>query len=336
MTLIKFSLILLASTLPLSALAKCTAVTTDGRDYYIVKVRGFEPPPFSPGDIPIGGVIYEATATGLTFTNAVYPWSPEYKCPEGMLTYNNGVGTLGPNNVYPTGIPNVGIRIIDYAKRPFPFREGSWVTYDGYWNTSYAPTIQLIKTGNVTEGGVLSGAYARYQNMNASGQILVEYQYSKPVLVTPKVPTCTVTTPRIPVQMGSTLATTTFKGVGTTAPPLNFSIGLSCSGGDTGTSANAYVTLTDTTKPGNRSTTLSLSSDSDAAGVGIQILKDDVVLGYGPDSSALDNPNRWWAGRVRQGEAGMTIPLQARYVQTEQRIKAGIANAYASFTMSYQ
>lgn len=335
MTLIKFSLILLASTLPLSALAKCTAVTTDGRDYYIVKVRGFEPPPFSPGDIPIGGVIYEAKATGLVFTNAVYPWSPAYSCPQGLTIYNNGVGSPGPNNVFPTGIPNVGIRILDYSKQPYPIRD-SWVYYDGYWNTNYAPTIQLIKTGNITEGGVLSGAYARYQNYSAAGQILVEYQYSKPVLVTPKVPTCTVTTPRIPVQMGSTLATTTFKGVGTTAPPLNFSIGLSCSGGDTGTSVNAYVTLTDATKPGNRSTTLSLSSDSDAAGVGIQILKDDVVLGYGPDSSALDNPNRWWAGRVRQGEAGMTIPLQARYVQTEQRIKAGIANAYASFTMSYQ
>ncbi|WP_235996030.1 MULTISPECIES: fimbrial protein [unclassified Burkholderia] len=111
---------------------------------------------------------------------------------------------------------------------------------------------------------------------------------------------------------------------------------VSCSGGDTGTSAKVYVTLTDATNPGNTSKTLSLSKDSTAGGVGLQILKDDEVLGYGPESAAIGNTNQWLGGSVAQGAAGMTIPLRARYVQTSPRITSGTANAIANFTMSYQ
>ncbi|MNO06732.1 F17a-G fimbrial adhesin precursor [compost metagenome] len=76
--------------------------------------------------------------------------------------------------------------------------------------------------------------------------------------------------------------------------------------------------------------------DSTVKGIGIQILKDNVVLGYGPDSSAAGNTNQWSAGTVKQGQASMIIPLQARYVQTTARITSGSANANATFTMSYQ
>lgn len=318
------------------AFAKCTSETKDGLDYYIVTVNGFNPPPFSPGDIQIGGVIYEGTAKSLIFSNAIDPYSPLAKCPEGAFTYVTGVGTVGVNNIYPTNIPNIGIRIVDPQGQMAPFMDSCCMWTETRWSSRYAPKIQLIKTGNVTEAGVLSGTYARYAANSPAGQTLIEYRFSRPVLVTPKVPTCTVTTPRIQVPMGMTMATTTFTGVGSAAPPKPFEIGLACSGGDTGTATNVYVTLTDATTPGNRSTTLSLSNDSMASGVGIQILKDNLVLGYGPDSSSFDNPNRWWAGKVTQGAAGLVIPLQARYVQTHQRIVPGSANAYATFTMSYQ
>ncbi|VWC77330.1 fimbria adhesin protein [Burkholderia lata] len=318
------------------AFAKCTSKTKDGPDYYIVKVNGFNPPPFNPGDIQIGGVIYEGTATSLVFSNAIYPYSPTVSCPEGALTYVTGVGAVGANNIYPTNIPNIGIRIVNPQGQMAPFMDSCCTWFENKWNIYYAPRIQLIKTGNVTEAGVLSGPYARYTANSPAGQTLVEYHFSRPVLVTPKVPTCAVTTPRIQVPMEKTMATTAFAGVGSTAPPKPFEIGLACSGGDTGTATNVYVTLTDATTPGNRSTTLSLSNDSMASGVGIQILKDNLVLGYGPDSSSFDNPNRWWAGRVAQGATGLVIPLQARYVQTHQRIVPGSAKAYATFTMSYQ
>ena len=328
--------ILLSAWLPAHAIAACTANTKDGRDYFTVAVRGFNPPPFSPGDIPIGGIIYEAAASGLTFTNAADPWNPVSTCTTGILTHIAGIGTPDAARIYPTSAPNIGIRIISPSGAVAPFTESGMPQTRIPWNIYYAPKIQLIKTGNVTEGGVLSGAYANYRANNGAGQVLVEYRFSSPVLVTPKVPSCTVTTPRIQVPMGETMAASVFTGVGSTAPSRSFGIDLSCSGGDAGTSAKVYVTLTDATMPGNTSTTLSLSKDSTATGVGIQILRGEDVLGYGPDSAAIGNTNQWLGARVAQGQTGTSIALRARYVQTSPRITSGTANAAATFTMSYQ
>ncbi len=322
---------------PIWALAACQSDTSDGKDYYIVLVSGFNPPPFSPADIPIGGVIYEAKATGLSFTNARMPSVPSVACSPAITDYSSGIGTPGANNIYPTAIPNIGIRILSPVGRPFPFLgNSSWES--ATWYTGYAPTIQLIKTGNITAPGVLTGAYARFSANYKDGQTLVEYHFASPLVVTPKVPTCKVESPSsIPVPMGHVIAATAFSGVGSTAPPQSFSIKLRCSGGDPETTTRPFVTLTDATNPGNTSKTLSLSRDAAAAtGVGIQILKDDVVLGYGPDSSAVGNTNQWFAGTVRQGQAVMSIDLRARYVQTAPKITSGSANALATYTLSYQ
>ncbi|MCY1280369.1 Fimbrial protein [compost metagenome] len=327
---------ILVAVAPGCASAACQSETTDGKDYYIVSVNGFNPPPFSPGDYPIGGIIYEATAKGLRFKNAVYPDRPTVTCSPAVHTYVTGVGALGADNVYATSIPNIGLRVLTPQGHPFPYVDSAYPWLNNAWNTYYAPKIQLIKTGNITAPGVLTGAYARYSADTAAGHTLVEYQFSSPLIVTPRVPTCKVDTPRIPVPMGRVVAATNFTGVGSTSPAENFQIRLSCSGGDPDTATRPYVTLTDATTPGNRSTTLSMTMDSTVKGIGIQILKDNVVLGYGPDSSAAGNTNQWSAGTVKQGQASMIIPLQARYVQTTARITSGSANANATFTMSYQ
>jgi type 1 fimbria pilin len=326
----------LAGLVPAYGFAACEAGTNDGRTYYIVAVRGFNPPPFSPGEIPIGGIIYEASASGLTFRNATDPWGPWVRCNPAVRTYLTGVGALGANNVYATGIPNIGIRIIG-SEGPFPYLESGWAWSNQYWSIYYAPKIQLIKTGNVTAPGVLTGAYARYTANSAAGETLVEYQFASPVTVTPKVPTCKVDTTRLDVPMGRVITATALTGVGSTTPLTQpFEIKLTCSGGDAETTTNAYVTLTDASNPGNTSKTLSLSKSSTATGVGIQIVKDNLVLGYGPDSAAAGNTNQWRAGTIKQGQTSFSISLQARYVQTAARITTGSANANATFTMSYQ
>ncbi|WP_175863932.1 fimbrial protein [Burkholderia cepacia] len=338
MNFIKKSLIGFCTALtPICAMAACQSKTTDGKDYYIVHVSGFNPPPFSPGDIPVGGIIYEGTARSLIFTNSLYA-APEVSCDPRVRTYVAGIGAPGANNIYPTSIPNIGIRIIDSFGKPFPFFDDEIPWSTNVWNRYYAPKIQLIKTGNITAPGILSGAYARYTANGAAGQLLVEYRFASPLNVTPKVPTCQVDSPStISVSMGHVTAANTFSGVGSTAPPQSFSIKLRCSGGDPETATRAFVTLTDAANPGNTSKILSLTRSATAAtGVGIQILKDDVVLGYGPDSSAVGNTNQWYAGTVREGQAAMSIDLQARYVQTSPKITSGPANAAATFTLSYQ
>jgi len=101
-------------------------------------------------------------------------------------------------------------------------------------------------------------------------------------------------------------------------------------------SAEAHVTLTDATNTGNRSNVLTLSPDSQAKGVGIEVLKGDTVLAYGPDSNATGNLNQWHAGTISTGMSTFSIPLTARYVQTDPVVTPGSANGRATFTMSYQ
>ncbi|KVU40878.1 fimbrial protein [Burkholderia ubonensis] len=325
--LILFTLI--SASISHSAWATCKSSTTDGLDYYIVHISGISPPPFDPSSIPIGGVIYRKSGVS-EFINA--RGSAPVTCNPLIRTYTTGVGIPSKDNIYPTSIPNIGIRLIG-ANRTLPYLTNLMTEYG--WDTSYSMTIELIKTGNITAAGVLSGSYAQYRANSTDGQLLVDYRFASPVLVQPRVPTCKVATPLITVPMG-TVNVHSFGGVGTTTRPQAFNISLTCSGGDTGTSTNAFVTLTDATTPSNTSTTLSMSKDSTASGIGVQILKGDALLGFGPDSAAVGNINQWHAGTIAQGQAGLTIPLSARYVQTGAKVSAGSANARATFTLSYQ
>ncbi|MDW9250284.1 fimbrial family protein [Burkholderia cepacia] len=95
------------------------------------------------------------------------------------------------------------------------------------------------------------------------------------------------------------------------------------------------MTLTDQTNNLNQSNQLSLTKDSTAAGLKVQILKDGKPLSYGPDSNETGNVNQWKAGNIPEGQSTFSIPLTARYIQTG-TVKGGTANAVATFTMNYQ
>ncbi|WP_414429646.1 fimbrial protein [Burkholderia cenocepacia] len=316
-------------------MARCETYTNDGLSYYVTHFSGFNPPAFDPGAFAVGSVIYSSSAYPTVVNNSSSsPYPSLVSCETNTRTYATGIG-MQSNNIYPTSIPNIGIRILnDYSSTKFPFFGSYWTT-STWLATQYQIRIELIKTGNITAGGVLSGAFAQYRANDANGQLLVEHRFASPVVVQPKVPTCKVSTPAVAVPMTS-VHMALFKGVGTTTTPNPFEIALACSGGLAGTSTNAYVTLTDTTMPGNTSTTLSLTKDSKASGVGIQILKNGTPLGFGPDSAAVGNTNQWYAGTIAQGQANLKIPLSARYVQTGEKVTPGSANARATFTLSYQ
>ncbi|MBR7979133.1 type 1 fimbrial protein [Burkholderia cenocepacia] len=309
----------------------CEADTTDGLNYYVAKTSGFNPPSFDPAAIPIGGVIYSETGSPI-FVNkrtAQATW----KCSSSFYAVIVGVGAH-INRIYPTSVPNIGIRM-KWAGGYIPYRPAYSSPSTGIWNEQFKLTIELIKTGEITAGGVLSGAYAQYRADDEAGPVQVEYRFASPIVIQPRVPTCKVATPQVSVPMGS-VSLAMFKGVGATTFTRPFDISLTCSGGSNGTSTKAFVTLSDVTAPGNTSTTLSLTKDSTATGVGIQVLKDDVLLGFGPDSAAVGNMNQWYAGTVAQGQAQLRIPLSARYVQIAEKVTPGSANARATFTMSYQ
>ncbi|WP_321959005.1 fimbrial protein [Burkholderia cenocepacia] len=315
------------------AVAACKQNTNNGLTYYIAEVSGIDPPEFDPGSVAIGGVIYDSKGTAK-FTN-MGGTRATVSCDPGQDSYATGDGTPNSNNIYPTSIPNIGVRLWLPSGSQAPAKVGFITSTETAWSESWVLRLQLIKTGEITAGGTLAGTYAHLRAGGADGESLVEYRFSKPVNVRPRIPTCKVATPLVTVPMGSVVKSY-FTGVGSTSNANAFDILLSCSGGNPGTSTNAHVTLTDATDPKNTSTTLSLSKDSNASGIGLQVLRSGTPLGFGPDSAAVGNTNQWHAGNVKQGQATLKIPLSARYVQTAPSITPGVANARATFTLSYQ
>ncbi|QKH36379.1 fimbrial protein [Achromobacter pestifer] len=201
--------------------------------------------------------------------------------------------------------------------------------------------MELVKTGPITSGNRPAGAQIATWRDNYNHPTYTDdfARFTLFQAISVRVrqpPTCSISSAGpIKASLGSFPAKS-FKGVGSTSPARPVNIDLKCNGGDPGMSAEAHVTLTDATNTGNRSNVLTLSPDSQAKGVGIEVLKGDTVLAYGPDSNATGNLNQWHAGTISTGMSTFSIPLTARYVQTDPVVTPGSANGRATFTMSYQ
>lgn len=254
----------------------------------------------------------------------------------GMPKYDYPPGAIptGIEQSYQTGIEGLGYRIrlqgVCYFPWPITCSPG-----DLSLRVAHTLVIELIKTGPVVRNGVWSGVFGRWDFGSIAPSDFLQYSWSAPISVTvrPPVLQCTVTTPQVTVPMGS-IPKTAFSGIGSTAGTQPLNIDLMCSGGDPGESKAISVTLTDNTNPANQSTTLSLTPNSIATGIAIQMLQGQTVLGYGPDSNLPGNPGQWSAGNSGMGV--FRIPLSARYIQTGATITPGSANGRATFTMSYR
>ncbi|VWC77349.1 fimbria adhesin protein [Burkholderia lata] len=298
-------------------------------------IDGYVTPEFNPS-VPTGTVIdsREVTTAGNDVRGT---------CSLGVRNVYNGKAGAPPvdpiYHTYPTTVKGIGVRLRYVGGSaqdwwPFAFSDGGNTI-----NVAAKPIrIEFVKTGPVTAQGTLRGEIGGIWLRDMQFQ-MVSFQIAGGIQIRPKVPTCAVATKRINVQLspsGDGFTTRDFNGVGSTTPERDFSIVLNCSGGDEGTSTNAYVTLTDNSNNGNRSDRLSLTPDSDASGVAVQVLRGGTPLSFGPDSSSANNPNQWKAGTIPQGMGVFAIPLTARYIQTNTKMKGGMANAVATFTMSYQ
>ncbi|MEB2638551.1 fimbrial protein [Burkholderia sp. BCCIQ04A] len=193
----------------------------------------------------------------------------------------------------------------------------------------------MIKIGAITSIGSVGQVGA--VRIPEYGQRLIDIKLARPIVVRPIAPTCKVETPVIQASLGTVFGRSLEGGATSSAVPFNIRLMCSGAGHINGMPGKAltYITLTDATNPGNRSDMLSLSSDSTATGVGIQILRSDgSVVRYGADSSAEGNPNQWYVGEY--GNGTVNIPLKARYAGEGGKVGPGSANGLATFTMSYQ
>lgn len=95
---------------------------------------------------------------------------------------------------------------------------------------------------------------------------------------------------------------------------------------------NLFMTITDKSNPGQISNIISLTSDSSAKGVGIQIQRNGQPVYMGPDSSVANNTNQFQVGST---SGTVNLPFSANYIRTG-TITAGSVKAITTFTLSYQ
>ncbi|WP_438391505.1 fimbrial protein [Caballeronia sp. DA-9] len=244
----------------------------------------------------------------------------------------------GQANVYKTGVDGIGIKV---GWLNTVVNVGSYSIDGGKMVTSPASNVatyiaglqgnmgyfraQLIKVGPISAGNFnlpVKLANGVYGSAEINALQLVNNTASVVA------PACSIQdsikSVTMPVGSGRYLS-----AVGSTTGDTGFSISLNCP-----TPVSISMTFTDATNPDNVGTTLSLSSDSTAKGVGYQILYTNKVINYGPDSSIANNVNQFSVAPA--GTVGaLIIPFIARYVRTG-AITPGSANAKATFTMSYQ
>ncbi|CAI1542504.1 F17e-G fimbrial adhesin precursor [Serratia fonticola] len=254
-------------------------------------------------------------------------------------TYTEG-GVTYP--VYRTNIANIGLILgikatsaANYVPIVFPATYFYPVPTPSQ-NMGISVQAKLIVIGRLTSGVYpieaqsLFSVYANGQGDKAAdgGELILNAS-----TVTIKASTCQMvggtsqSVPLLPVGK------TQFSGEGSSAgAPADFKLTTLC-----GSGVKLYATMTDGSDPGNTGNILKPAEGTTASGVSVQILRDGLPISFGPDSSASGNTNQWYIGTANSGGSEVfTIPLKARYVQTEANMVAGAVKARTTVTFSYQ
>ncbi len=238
--------------------------------------------------------------------------------------------------VYQSGVTGVGVGMVAQDRDAGPLQGvGGMTTLRDRVNPGIATwgvrgRVYFFVTGRISGGLIAGGTLGSLSVYTASTQH--DIALGNTLIGPPRPPTCVVSTPSLTMNLGAVSALR-FNGIGSVAGSTTDTITLQCAGG-TGASVDVLVTLTDQTKPDNRSDQLTLTGTSTASGVALQLLHGAQLLSYGEDSNVVGNINQWAAGSTDNGL--FQIALTARYVQTRPFIRPGTANGVATFTLSYR
>ncbi|MBG0880228.1 MULTISPECIES: fimbrial protein [Burkholderia] len=332
-----YACLAIGAILPATAAAASDCYIQDQNDNkrytpMVAQIPALSPPSFSPS-VPVGTVLIrvELPSTGESF---------KLVCGTGIrITTYTRDGVQGAYNTWPTNVAGVGVRM--QFTGSVGGGRGIWWPYS--YDTTPAGTslfpssrillVEFVKTGPISAGGSLSGEIGAAWAQNMAFKFQSFQVAGSGITITPRVPTCNVREKTLNVPLGDISANQVLPTVGSTSDAKPFKIVLDCDGGEEGSVTKTYMTLTDVSNNANRSDTLTLSPESTAKGLGVQILNGTKLVSYGPDSSVTGNPNQFYTGTTQNGV--LEIPLSARYVRTGM-VLGGSVTARASFTMSYQ
>lgn len=255
------------------------------------------------------------------------------------ITYTEG-GLTYP--VFSTNVPGIGIIIGIKATSAANYTPVDQVTTffpEPTPSRGMGVSLQakLIVTGRLATGVYqipsqnLVRVYANGPVLGTSTGISVMTLNATTVSITAR--TCqmtSATTQNVPLPR---VTKNQFSGPGSlSAVGYNFTLSTLCDSG-----VKLYATITDANDPSNTGNTLSLGTGSTASGVGVQILRNNQAIAFGPDSAASGNTNQWYIGTAGSGgKETINIPLEAKYVQTESNMVAGNIRSRATVTFSYQ
>lgn len=297
----------------------------------VAQIPAQSPPSFSPA-VPVGTVLIrvELPSAAAEF---------RLNCPSGIRDniYTRD-GSQGAYNTWPTNVAGIGVRMQFGGSSGggrgiwWPWTIGT-PSSQALYGGSRTLLVEFVKTGPISAGGSLSGEIGAGWAQGKSFKFLSYQIAGGGITITPRVPTCKVREKTLNVPLGDISANQVLPTVGSTSEAKPFKIVLDCGGGDDGSVTKTYMTLTDVSNNANRSDTLTLSPESTAKGLGVQVLNGTKIVSYGPDSSVTGTPNQFYTGTTQNGV--LEIPLSARYVRTGM-VLGGTVTARASFTMSYQ
>ncbi|KLV52812.1 fimbrial protein [Citrobacter sp. MGH104] len=279
---------------------------------------------------------------GVAYQDCNFDSTPQYAINAGIK--NTGAKasiTWNGEAVFKTNVPGVGYVFegrTSVDSNPLPENwtgiasgQSQVFTLQISHSAGYHPSIndqariRLIKTGDITPGA-LSGSPGRFiagtrENAQWSNELPITFSGGQITTIA-----CSVTSPDvIEVSLGQHKKSE-FSGPGSSTGWKAFNIGLDCD-----KSARINVQIDAAQDPSTVAGVMKLDSapgDMTATGVGVQLY-------FAPDDSAVQfGQSRYYYTSPNGGSE--TVQLKARYYQTTAAITAGMANATATFTLTYK
>ncbi|QCC93277.1 type 1 fimbrial protein [Enterobacter cloacae] len=326
-------------------------------------------------DIPDGTILYQqrytpgyASATVNCDNNDT--WLYVTSLPNVPMPLSSWTGSIispedwkGPDtwdgHIYETGVAGIGVTITMMSSRtPAPGIVGTNCAASNKKCTDLGGDarayIALVKTGPISAGVINAGNFPTFSaalGRQESNILLYTLNFSGSMNVT--LPTCT--TPDFSVSLGQ-WPTERFTGKGIATPWIAANITLTNCGTFSGSNVSAAKNYWSDDNSSDSSTmqwntwSVSLSpvtsivdsangimsvdtSDASAAtGIGIQLSSGETTSA---DSYIIDFSSSLSGTFTSDGASSVTIPLSARYIQTEDSVTAGTANGKLVYTVSY-
>ncbi|MFC4763672.1 fimbrial protein [Dyella koreensis] len=222
------------------------------------------------------------------------------------------------STIFPTGVAGLGYRVTHPDSSSYLPAFGGGSIASGTYNMSVTSGFELVKTGTIANGAVLSSGTLGYWKYDNNKRV---ENFNLASSVTFMYPACSVNTSTINVTL-PTVSNTAFNGVGTVAGATVVPISLNCSAG-----SQLYIQFdTATSVSGATGVIAPATGTGRANNIGVQLTDQTFnPVTFGTPALVGTTPN---------GPYNLTY--YARYYQTATPVAAGTVSATATFTLTYQ